>query len=236
MKVQRNISSGRIFIALIITVLIFCLGISLGLLLDSQRIQWSETQAKEQRADYESLRWQYLFLTSAENKEETCISLKVALDTSVNDLGASLDKIQNYRKQTQLNDKEYTIIERTYVIDNLKYWLLAKKTKEECGADYSIILYFFSDKSCSICPDQGTILTYYKQKYEEKLLVFPINLDLESQESSLKIVKDVYNITSFPTLIIENVKYEGLVDTNTLGQILFDDFEKNEETNNITFD
>lgn len=228
MKIERKTSKTRIVAALIITLLIFSLGLTLGLLIDTQRIQWSERESKEQRADYESLQWQYLFLTSTEDKEETCVLLKAAFDKSVTDLGESLDRIQSYRKSSQIKDRDYELIERNYVIDNLKYWLLAKKYKAECGGDYIIILYFFSEKNCPICPDQGVILTQYKKIYDEKLLVFPINIDLQNAESSVEILQSIYNVTQLPAIVVENKKYSGVVDLEKVGTIICDNFEDKE--------
>lgn len=224
MKIKRNFNKTRIFLALIITLIIFTLGLTLGLLLDTQRIQWSERESKQQKADYESLQWQYLFLTSTEDKEETCILLKAAFDKSVTDLGESLDRIQSYRKQSQINDEDYALIERAYIIDNLKYWLLARQYKQECEGEYAIILYFFSEKNCPICPDQGVILTHYKKIYGEKLLVFPINTDLETQESSVKILRSRYNITELPSIVVGNKKYSGVVEMESLADIICENF------------
>ena len=219
MKIQRTLSLSRILVALIIAALIFCLGVALGFLLDGQRIQWMqyqsqqqksdyeslqwqysvglrlETRRSQQKSDYESLQWQYLFLTSSTDKNQTCVVLQAALEKSIVDLGASLDKIQSYKKESQINQEDYDVIERLYLINNLNYWLLASKTKKECGEDYITILYFFSEKSCPSCPDQGVILTYYKKMYQEKLLVFPINLDVENQEASIGILRNIYNIS-----------------------------------------
>lgn len=225
MKIKRSFSKTRIFLALVITLLIFTLGLTLGLLLDTQRIQWSERESKQQKADYDSLQWQYLYLTSTEDKEETCILLKAAFDKSVTDLGESLEKIQSYRKQSQINDIDYMLIERAYIIDNLKYWLLARQYKQECGGEYVIVLYFFSEKNCPICPDQGVILTHYKKIYEEKLLVFPINIDLENQESSVNILSKRYNVTELPSIVVGNKKYSGVMGMDSLAEIVCENFE-----------
>jgi hypothetical protein len=225
MKIKRDFNKLRVIIAFIITFLVFTLGLTLGLLLDSQRVQWSERESKQQKADYDSLQWQYLFLTSSENKEETCILLKAAFDKSVTDLGESLDKIQSYRQQSQINNQEYLLIERAYTIDNLRYWLLARQYKQECGGEYAIVLYFFSEKNCPICPDQGVILTHFKKIYEEKLLVFPINTDLQDQESSVKILESRYNITELPSIVVANKKYSGVVNMEDLSTIICDNFE-----------
>ena len=225
MKIQRTLSLSRILVALVIATLIFCLGVALGFILDSQRIQWVQYQSQQQKSDYESLQWQYLFLTSSNDKEQTCVVLQAALQKSIVDLGSSLDKIQSYKKESHINQKDYEVIERSYVIDNLKYWLLASKTKKECGEDYVTILYFFSENNCPSCPDQGVILTYYKKMYEEKLLVFPINLDVENQEASIGILRNIYNITKLPSITVEDKKYEGVVPKDDLGNIICGNFQ-----------
>lgn len=224
MKIKRKISWGRIFAAFLITILIFGLGIFMGLLFDYQRVQWSERESKQQKIDYESLQWQYLFLTSTEDKEQMCILLKTSLDKSIVDLGESLDKIQSYKEQSQINDIDYKLIERTYLIDNLKYWLLATKTKKECGANYVTILYFYSDK-CEICPDQGIILTYFKKKYDDNVLIFPINTDMEKDESSMKVLTQLYNVSVVPSIVVEDQKYEGVISTEQLGKIICNEFQ-----------
>lgn len=222
-KIERRVGINRYVVVAVITLTIFILGVSLGFIMDNQRLKWADFKNKEQKIDYESLQWQYLFLTSAENKGEVCILLRAALEKSIADLGESLEKVQNYRKQSPINQNEFEVIERTYLIDNLKYWLYAKKTKVECGAQYLTILYFFSN-DCPICPDQGIVLTYYKKKYEENLLVFPINLDFEKKETSVRILRNVYNITQLPSIVVENKKYEGLVQKEELGKIICSSF------------
>lgn len=224
MKIKRTVSSQRILIALIIATLIFCLGVALGFIIDGQRLQWTQYQSTQQKSDYESLQWQYLFLTSTTDKEQTCVLLQAALEKSIIDLGRSLDKIQSYKKDSHINQKDYELIERSYLIDNLKYWLLASKAKKECDEDYVTILYFFSEKNCQNCPDQGVILTYYKKMYEEKLLVFPVNLDLEEREASVGIVRSIYNITTLPSITVEDKKYEGVIQKDRLGKIICDNF------------
>ncbi|MGV8169608.1 MAG: hypothetical protein ACP5N3_06155 [Candidatus Nanoarchaeia archaeon] len=225
MVVKRKISTSRILAAFIIAFLIFCLGITLGLIMDNQRVKWSNTQAQVQKLDYESLQWQYLFLSSNKNREETCILLQTTLEKSVIDLGVSLEKIQLYKKQASLNSKDYEQIEREYTLNNLKYWFLASRTKEECGVDNVIILYFFSEKNCPSCPNQGVILTHYKNIYQDKLLVFPINVDIQETETNIKLLRNLYDVNSLPSIVVGDTRYEGVVDSEQLGEIICENFE-----------
>jgi hypothetical protein len=54
----------------------------------------------------------------------------------------------------------------------------------------------------------------------DKLLVFPIDLDLEEDEKFLKILRIQYNITQLPTLIINDDVYPGIQTKEELSGII----------------
>ena len=81
------------------------------------------------------------------------------------------------------------------------------------------ILYFYRN-DCDICPNQGVILTYFKNVFGDKLLVFPIDGGLSSDESAVDIIQSRFNITSYPTLIVEEQKFEGVIEKDALRTII----------------
>ncbi len=222
---HRKISWHRYFIAAVIALLIFSLGLSLGMIIDNERFKWIITQNEKQEIDYRSLQFQYLYINSVLGDDnETCAVLQIQLEDTLSDLGYSLDKLLNFQKESNLNKEEYDLLHRRYIIDNLEYWLFAKKTKDLCNTDLVTVLYFFSGTECDICPDQGVILTYFKRKYEEKLLIFPIDVDLEEDEPIIKILKRRYKVYNYPTIIVEDSKFEGVVQKSDLAEIICDNF------------
>lgn len=218
--VERKISTEKYFIAGIITFLVFSLGFALGIILDNVRLRWAERINKEKEIDYASLQLQYLYLSTLKETNESCFVLHTALEKAISELGESLEKFQLYMKESKLNKEEYSIIGRKYLLDNLKYWLFARKSKQECDMDIVNILYFYSQEHCDICPNQGVILTYFKKKFGEKLLVFPIDVDFEGIEPMITLLRSRYNVTSYPTIIVEDVKYEGIVPKEKLDKII----------------
>ena len=58
---ERKISKEKYILAALLTLLIFSLGLTLGILLDSVRLQKSEKLSKQQEVDYGSLQLQYLY-------------------------------------------------------------------------------------------------------------------------------------------------------------------------------
>jgi len=224
--VVRRIALGRYVIVGVLTALIFSLGLFLGMFIDNERVRWSLLANQEQQAKYKSLQFQYLYLSGLSNDNSSCGVFQKTLESTMVDLGASLDKIKQYQAESNFNDKNYDIVASEYILDNLRYWLFARKASSVCNLNLVTVLYFYSDKSCPICPNQGVVLTYYKNIFEDSLLVFPINVDYEQDENSIQLLKSRYNITSLPSIVVGDTVYSGVVDKETLGPILCESFAR----------
>jgi hypothetical protein len=212
--------------ALILTILIFVLGLLIGMVIDYERLITSGENNNQQELNYNSLQLQYLYLSNLGADENVCPTLKVALEESIKELSYSLEEFDRYSQNTLFQDEEYTLLERKYLQDNLRYWVFSTQLQEACQSDVINILYFYSDDECAVCANQGTILSYFKQKLEDKLLVFPINTDLAENEQFLKILVTSYNVTTYPTLIVNDEKLEGVQSRAELSRIIC------EQTNN----
>lgn len=219
-KVKRKVSKGRYFVAGIITFLIFFLGITLGMIMDNERLNYLESKNDVQKINYDSLQLQYLYLSYIPEDDGTCPILQVALEDSIAELSESLEDIERYQQDTTINKNEYSLIERKYLLDNLRYWMFSRKLIDVCHEDTVNVLYFFSLEDCEICSNQGTILSYFKTKLEDQLLVFPVNVDLEENEKFIKILRLRYNVTELPSLVVNDKKYSGVISKNELSKII----------------
>ena len=215
----RKVSKEKYVTAFIITTLIFAFGLTLGLYLQEQRYDWANTIADEQEIDYMSLQLQYLFLTTFD-LSENCAVLQTSLRDSIDDLSDSLAKVIEYEESENIKSNEFLSLQRRYTLDNLRYWILAEKAEESCGTSTQTVLYFYQN-DCEECPDQGTVLTYFKKILQDELLVFPINTDVED-EPMVDIIINLYDVTEYPTIIINDTKYEGLQRKDLLEEILCD--------------
>ena len=228
MVVKRRKSTYKYVIAGLLTLLIFGLGISLGMLLDNERVQWLEEREEQRDLDYESLQFQYHYLSTLKKTNESCKVLKTTLEKSLKELDVTLDKLTSYKKGSDLNVDDYERLQRRYILDNIEYWLFAKQAKKECdNVDLVTILYFYSGKHCKRCSEQGVALTHYKKIFEEKLLVFPLDIDLEEKEPMITILKSQFDITdtSVPTIIVEDEKFKEVVQIKELGEIICSSFK-----------
>ncbi|MBC8444027.1 hypothetical protein H8D83_00425 [Candidatus Woesearchaeota archaeon] len=218
--IERKISIERYIIAGTITLLIFALGLSMGFVLDYKRITWIEEQSKAQELDYQSLQLQYLYLNTIDDTEKSCHILGNTLQTTLITLSETLEDLEKFEKDTKLNKKEYNTLLRKFTINNLKYWLFAEKSKKLCNMDAVTLLYFFSRENCPICPNQGMVLSYFKTLLGEDLLVFPIDVDLKQNEPIIQLLESIYNIQSYPTIVIEDITYSRVVEKEELGKII----------------
>ncbi|MFQ5620227.1 MAG: hypothetical protein ACE5FT_00115 [Candidatus Nanoarchaeia archaeon] len=227
--VKRAISKDKYWVASVITLLVFVLGITLGIVLDNARLQWIEEDQERQEAEQRSIQFVYAYLSSLEAEETNCHVMQIALEAAVKDLGKSLEVFASFKEQTKLNSAQYEIAGRRYIIDNLRYWYFARTNKERCSSELVPALYFYSDEDCVNCPDQGKILTYFKKLLGERVLIFPINVDLDDEEVAITIVKGKYNISTVPSVVINEKAYTGLLERQELGELICSSFEHEQE-------
>lgn len=207
---MRKIKKRRYVIALIITLLVFFFGAMFGILMEGQRIQYIKEKADEQKLDYMNLQFQYEFINQL-REDANCPLFIKTLNTNIEDLEETRARLSTYGSDAWVSKKEFDSLYNEYILSQLNYWLLAKDARDLCELETARILYFFSnDKECASCEEQAFILTYLKNKLGDRLLNFALNAQFRDNQA-LGLVMDVYSVTTFPTLIIEGEKFEGLV-------------------------
>ena len=193
----------------------FIIGILIGSQLTSERVKFLQESATEQAIDFESLQAQYLYV-SFTNDNRSCAAVEQTFEANVEQLEDTRKQLEEFIKSSQFNQESYNQLKRRYIISQVRYYLLAKSTQEICERDIVTLFYFFSeDSNCSDCTNQGTVLTYLKRLFKDKLLVFSFDGTFE-EEPFIPILKKVYNVTEFPTVIVENQELHGLQNRDTL--------------------
>jgi len=205
--VKRKVSREKYVFAFLITALIFMLGLLLGLVVESKRIDYILFKDQEQRLDLQSLQLQYQF-TNQFSEENNCEALMRTFDTNLKSLEATRIRVENYRRDTSFNKREFDLLKREYILSQMNYWLLYSRARKLCDLDSATVLYFFADEEkCPNCEKQAVILTWLKYKLNMKLLTFVFDGDYATTEPMIKLLTDVYNVTEFPTLVINNKRY-----------------------------
>lgn len=210
----RKISKKRFFLALVLTSIIFLLGLLVGHTLTLDRTSYLADISYRQKLDYESLQLQSLFLDlSASN--QSCSLFNKILETSLTNVADAQAKVDFYLLESTMGSDTYKDLKRDYSLAQIRYWLLNKKIKETCEPDHVSILYFYSNEECVDCGPQGTILIYLKEKLKDKLLVFSLDADF-IDEPMINLLKQTYNITRVPSIVIEDRLFNELLSKDEL--------------------
>jgi len=89
--------------------------------------------------------------------------------------------------------------------------------KEKCYLNDHVILYFYS-VPCEKCIKQGNILDQLRENKVKNMKVFV--LDVNVDEPIVQTLKKTYNITATPAIIINEKKYEGLIQQEELEKLI----------------
>ncbi|MEM4703235.1 MAG: hypothetical protein QXP53_02010 [Candidatus Pacearchaeota archaeon] len=203
----------------IATMIIFILGLLLGNYLATSRIErFQETEemfliqllALESRdyfiENFCSSNWQDIL--------DKKISLGQMLTVLEKRLGKDSPKLKNKKE--------------IYELIEIKILELLEKTKKECHEDFNIILFFYTNKkndplgSVAGSEDQGLILDQVSQYHNEKKTgrkVYILVFDINSINSASIALRQKYNITKAPSLVI-NGKTFGYLTKDEIEELL----------------
>lgn len=215
-KHKRPISFYLIAAFLASTV-VFAAGIGLGLLIDeiksaSLSSSISSLQNSIVDAELEMLLFDYFKGNISCNY---LITKSEELSGKSTDLG---QRLYFFEQSEKVSDNTYSALKEDYMRVIVKNWLTLEDIKSLCPANYSTILYFYSNTNCSECENQGYVLDYYKSLLLSDVLIFAIDGDMNM--SVVKMLLYNYQIDSFPALVVNGVLYEGYQGTDALNPLL----------------
>jgi hypothetical protein len=215
----RKISKEKYLIAFFITGGIFLLGLFLGLIIENERVQYVQDQYSEQKIMFGSSQLQYEFLTTLEETGD-CPVVFTAFYANLEDLESTRIRLEKFANKGTLEKDSLELLEREYLLAEIRYWLLAKKAQELCHHDVVNILYFYSNEDeCSMCNEQGFVLSYLKKVFGDKLLIFSFNAEI-FEEPMVEILKTAYNVTEYPGLVIDEETYLDFSSTEKLMELI----------------
>lgn len=216
---MREMSIKNYLVAGFITLLVFITGLLVGITTSDKRLSFSEEQINQHRLELDSLQLQYLFMDQQGTKSN-CAAISLTLEENIKKLSVLGEKIGRYSENVNFNEQEFNFVKREYLLAQIRYWLLAQKAKQICNTDALTVLYFYSDEAeCFECTTQSRILTHLKGMFKDKLLVFSLDASF-LQEPLVPILQQTYNVTRFPSVVVEDKSFYGLVNEDELTEEL----------------
>ncbi len=207
---RKKIDWSKVLLAFLIAVFLFSFGMLLGYLgskiIEGASISIADS-TKNEIANLETL--------NELEKSYPCSSS--TLDIATNRLGYLSDIIDSMETQRGKNDAEVLELKKLYSVVEVRHMLLLKQREENCHANYTIMLYFYSnDKECKDSVDSvAFILTYMRNKYPN-VRVYSYDIGLKSDV--VDVLKENYNVTGC---------YKVIVNEQNVGEVnKSDDLEK----------
>ncbi|MBI4448064.1 hypothetical protein HY643_03725 [Candidatus Woesearchaeota archaeon] len=223
---RQKIQKRRYLLVFVITAIIFLLGFSMGFIINSQKSSIIKGLAEKQKVDYLSLQLQSIYMTSIDlNSSSSCRVMGAALDKGWESLVQSYDNLRNYKDSPDADKEEIKLLERTNILNDIRYWFFLDKAKTYCDLRDSVsLLFFYKEKDCGTpCDSQSIVLEYFKKVFGDRFLLFHLNADTE--EAMIGLLATRYNITTYPAIVVNEKKFEGFKDKSELFSIICSQFK-----------
>ena len=100
-------------------------------------------------------------------------------------------------------------------------YLLSKKVKTLCGGSESLLINFYSNKNCAQCLDQGVEILRARDSLEAQgLKVKLFSFDGEIGSPVAEAFVRQYNVSGYPTIVINEQAYPGFKTSAELQKII----------------
>lgn len=198
----------RLVATVAITSLIFLLGIFFGQYISYYHL--SELKQTQEKMLYEMTGYElaYSFLS----ERDICNTSFKDLIKERAELG---QKLVSLEKKFGSENEEVKSLQERYHLYQIREYLFFKKLNQECESKVPLILYFYSN-DCDMCLAQGRVLdALYNQ--DKSISIYAI--DYEVDNPILNSVKNVYNITTTPSLVIHGKTYNRFLSFDELERI-----------------
>ena len=203
---------------LLITVFVFGAGLLLGLYIERFFVSDLLSRTTNIENSVKEIELEMLYFQGL-NESYSCSFLNEIIKKTNNNLDTLANLLLSYSEKNILfTREEVKSIKQTYTYLLLKDWLLQESIKKTCGTKTVTILYFYSTEGCDDCITQGNVLTVLKNDFKEKVMVFP--LDIEIDIGMVNILMSNFNITSMPALVIDGDVYPGITGKLHLKEIV----------------
>jgi len=200
---ERRINVTKIVAVFAITCLVFILGLIIGnVVISSKQEALLSTE--------ESLKLDLIDLELQEKITESNPCTKYVLYTLGDRIDQSASKLIMLEGQLGKTDERVIALKKPYTLLIVRHFLLIKERIKNCDEDYVVVLFFYSNEPKYIVDSEkeGYVLSYFSKKYgTENLRVYSIDADLDL--GVVNTLKEVYNITEYPTVIINDKKFSG---------------------------
>lgn len=207
---RRNI----IFVeAAILTIAIYFFAIIFNGYLDTQRIEDLDYNLANSSVSLYNIEVSESFFENFKD-DSNCKDRKKFIFDSFGNLKTIGKDLTNYGKLFLKSNIEHSKLrQREYFLRELLLYKKVLDYNEDCSEDKIVPVIYFFDSLSTELDKQSLILEQYYMNHENKTIVFSFDINFEN-EPILEEIKDSYDITSYPFIIIGNKTTRDLENNN----------------------
>ena len=212
MEDRRNTPILKVLLAFLIATLLFLTGFLIGYSVSYLKYQDISQKQETIKNELLSLDLESEFLKSCSP------SVFYSISSELDNMGGSLGILE---ERFGKNDKKVIEQKKGYTLIEVQHFLNVKKYVGECNKNITTIMFFYSNSEPYVDAGEriGYILNSLKSDRKEKVMIYSFDFDLDM--AIIKILKDVYNVTSPDTVIVnEKTKLEGISNIDELEKYL----------------
>ena len=212
MKTSKSVYA----IAIVISIVFYLSGLFTGVFFQKSTLQITEEKLNEVQRRLENVQLEYTYLNVMGNTLG-CNFLGVLEQQTSNYLYLIRKELADFENK---NDKtqDFLDLKKDYTLASARAWLLNSYIGQQCGRNDVVILYLYS-VPCDLCVEQGKIIDDIRAELSNTSLNVFV-LDVNIGEPIVNVIKDAYNVSTTPYLVIGNSTYRGLVEKQELIKII----------------
>jgi len=202
--VVENYKKYLLTFTLVVTILVFAMGIFIGNSLDTFRTDDLLKEIRQNELDSQSFLVEQQFVETFGGQCDSITLRAGSLQKAIRNTGNKLAEFENVARFE--NNHEYNYLKRKHMISKIQFFTLLQNWEKTCGVDYNIILFFYKIDD-PISKSQGFELDKIAEQYPDTII---LSVDEDYKEEPLVgLLAEKYSISKAPILIINEEKLEG---------------------------
>lgn len=200
---ERKVSVPLYVTAFALSLVIFVIGVFVGMAID---MSFTDELSHDVESIGTRLSSVELFLLLEDESVSFCPVYRSELESinvEVENIGHRLSYLED---EKNVYDDE---LKKDYFVLEAQSYLLSKRMKQTCGDESMLLLYFYSNKGCEECREQGIEILRFRDSSSENDTIKIYSFDGELGSPIVDAFKEQYSVEEYPTIIIDGEKLEG---------------------------
>jgi hypothetical protein len=195
-KTKRIINWDIYLAAFVISAVIFGIGVWVGIQIEkniSESLSKEITATRQRIVELETM----MLFEQPSNFCPFFMEEMEKFDRETAEFGSKIGYMEEHKGIDPKLKSDYMLLE-------LRDYFLIKKIDSICGSKTNIALYFIDSSSRNDCRLQGDELTKAREKTNLRVYTFDVSVN----NTAVEIFRKSFNISIYPTIIINGKKYE----------------------------